>query len=90
MDEVEHFFSNFQILGPLGCQGWVFIPQNVKKPKQLHPIGYPASEYVSEAHGLHDLVYPGKTDPVIRVKKIQAEKNTRTVMAVEELHRGED
>ncbi len=25
------FFANFQILGPLGCQGWVAIPQNVKK-----------------------------------------------------------
>jgi hypothetical protein len=32
MDEVEeNFFDNFQILGPLGCQGWVVIPQNVKK-----------------------------------------------------------
>ncbi len=25
------FFANLQILGPLGCQGWVVIPQNVKK-----------------------------------------------------------
>ncbi len=25
------FFANFQILGLLGCQGWVVIPQNVKK-----------------------------------------------------------
>ncbi len=25
------FFANFQTLGPLGCQGWVVIPQNVKK-----------------------------------------------------------
>jgi hypothetical protein len=25
------FFANFQILGPLGCQGWVVMPQNVKK-----------------------------------------------------------
>ncbi len=24
-------FANFQILGPLGCQGWVVIPQIVKK-----------------------------------------------------------
>ena len=31
MHEVENFFANFQILGPLGCQGWVVIPQNVKK-----------------------------------------------------------
>ncbi len=32
------FFANFQILGPLGCQGWVVIPQIVKKKsKSLHP-----------------------------------------------------
>jgi hypothetical protein len=35
MDEVEKNFG--QILGPLGCQGWVVIPQNVKKSKSLHP-----------------------------------------------------
>ncbi len=41
MDEVKkHFFCYFQILGPLGCQGWVDIPQNVKKPKSLHPSVY--------------------------------------------------
>jgi hypothetical protein len=40
MDEVENFFfANFKILGPLGCQGWVVIPQNVKKTKSLHPNG---------------------------------------------------
>jgi hypothetical protein len=33
MDEVEHFFANFQILG----QGWVVIPQNVKKVKNTAP-----------------------------------------------------
>ncbi len=34
------FFANFQILGPLFCQGWVVIPQNVKKKsKSLHPTG---------------------------------------------------
>jgi hypothetical protein len=39
MHEVEKiFFANFEILGPLGCQGWVVIPQNVKKKsKSLHP-----------------------------------------------------
>jgi hypothetical protein len=38
MDEVENFFfANFQILGPLGCQGWVVIPQNVKKVKITAP-----------------------------------------------------
>jgi hypothetical protein len=41
MDEVENFFfANFQILGPLGCQGWVDIPQNVKKSKSPHPTVY--------------------------------------------------
>jgi hypothetical protein len=29
--KLKFFFANFQILGPLGCQGWVVIPQNVKK-----------------------------------------------------------
>jgi hypothetical protein len=38
MDEVENFFfANFQILGPLGCQGWVVISQNVKKAKITAP-----------------------------------------------------
>ncbi len=37
MDEVEIFFANFKILGPLGCQGWVVIPQNVKKVKITAP-----------------------------------------------------
>ncbi len=39
MDEVENFFlpKYFQILGPLGCQGWVVIPQNVKKVKITAP-----------------------------------------------------
>jgi len=27
----KFFFADFQILEPLGCQGWVVIPQNVKK-----------------------------------------------------------
>jgi len=39
MAEVEFFFfANFQILGPLGCQGWVVIPQNVKKVKISAPL----------------------------------------------------
>jgi hypothetical protein len=35
-EDEKFFFSNFQILGPLGCQGWVVIPQNVKKKSQNH------------------------------------------------------
>jgi hypothetical protein len=35
--KLKFFFANFQILPPLGCQGWVVIPQNVKKSKSLHP-----------------------------------------------------
>jgi hypothetical protein len=38
--KLKNFFPSFQILGPLGCQGWVVIPQNVKKSKSLHPIVY--------------------------------------------------
>ncbi len=33
----KNVFASFQILGPLGCQGWVFIPQNVKKVKITAP-----------------------------------------------------
>ncbi len=33
----KFFFANYQILGPLGCQGWVVIPQNVKKVKITAP-----------------------------------------------------
>jgi hypothetical protein len=29
--KLKFFFANFRILGPLGCQGWVIIPQNVEK-----------------------------------------------------------
>jgi hypothetical protein len=35
--KMKIFFANFQILGPLGCQGWVGIPQNVKKVKITAP-----------------------------------------------------
>jgi hypothetical protein len=35
--KLKFFFANFQILGPLGCQGWVVIPQNVKKFKITAP-----------------------------------------------------
>jgi hypothetical protein len=38
--KLKIFFANFQILGPLGCQGWVVIPQNVKKVKITAPY-YP-------------------------------------------------
>jgi len=32
--KLKIFFANFQTLGPLGCQGWVVIPQNVKKSQK--------------------------------------------------------
>jgi hypothetical protein len=35
--KLKFFFANFQSLGPLGCQGWVVIPQNVKKVKITAP-----------------------------------------------------
>ncbi len=34
---VKIFFANFQILGPVGCLGWVVIPQNGKKVKITAP-----------------------------------------------------
>ncbi len=37
MDEGEIVFANFQILAPLGCQGWVVNPQNMKEKISLHP-----------------------------------------------------
>ncbi len=41
--------ANFQILGPLGCQGWVFIPQNVKKIKNHCTLGqcHPSNPYTA-------------------------------------------
>ncbi len=46
------FFANFQILGPLGCQGWVVIPQNVKKKsKSLHPTVQAYSQYNKTKRG---------------------------------------
>ncbi len=35
----KNFFANFQILGPLGCQGWVVIPQIVKKSQNHCTLG---------------------------------------------------
>jgi hypothetical protein len=52
MDAVYIFFiANFQILGPLGCQGCVVIPQNVKKVKITAPYSaaYAASNF-ARAH----------------------------------------
>jgi hypothetical protein len=43
MDEVENLFFDFQILGPLGCQGWVVMTKNMKKPKSLHPTPHSPS-----------------------------------------------
>ncbi len=38
MDEVENVFLPIsKSLGPLGCQGWVDMPQNVKKVKITAP-----------------------------------------------------
>jgi hypothetical protein len=35
--KLKLFFANFQIFGPLGYQGWVVLPQNVKKAKVTAP-----------------------------------------------------
>jgi hypothetical protein len=37
MDEVENFFCQFPNPWALGCQGWVVIPQNVKKVQITAP-----------------------------------------------------
>ncbi len=42
----KFFFANFQILGPLGCQGWVVIPQNVKKVKITAPYTLQYAMYI--------------------------------------------
>ncbi len=42
----KFFLANFQILGPLGCQGWVVIPQNVKKTKITAPSVW-LTQYIS-------------------------------------------
>ena len=39
--KLKVFFANFQIIGPLGCQGWVVIPQIVKKVKITAPYCIP-------------------------------------------------
>ena len=41
MDEVENFFRQFPNPWALGCQGWVVIPQNVKKVKITAPYSTP-------------------------------------------------
>jgi hypothetical protein len=45
--KLKLFFANFQIFGPLGCQGWVVIPQNVKKAKITAPYSVQARELTS-------------------------------------------
>ncbi len=42
MDEV----ANFQILGPLGCQGWVVIPQIVKKSQNHCTLLYSCTHWL--------------------------------------------
>jgi hypothetical protein len=36
--KLKIFFANFQIHGPLGCQGWVVIPQIVKKSQNHYTL----------------------------------------------------
>jgi hypothetical protein len=37
--KLKIFFFQFPNPWALGCQVWVVMPKNVKKPKLLHPIG---------------------------------------------------
>jgi hypothetical protein len=64
MHEVgKFFFANFQILGPLGYQGWVVIPQNVKK---------------SQNHCTLSVCTLSKTKDLNRLKKSQPPSNYPT------------
>jgi hypothetical protein len=53
----KFFFANFQILGPLVCQGWVVIPQNVKKAKitapYCPPVPTPSLSIAWTGHSVH-------------------------------------
>ena len=53
------FFANFQTLGPLGCQGWVVIPQNVKKSQNHCTI-------------LH-IVWPSRSSHNVEIARIAKE-----------------
>jgi len=56
--KLKNFLATFQILGPLGCQGWVVIPQNVKKVKITAPYWVPWSneDQPSSTGGTHRTV----------------------------------
>ncbi len=67
----KFFFANFQILGPLGCQGWVVIPQNVKKSQNhctllYNPVwsaiknfAWPAECFQMDTHSNTKILDPG-------------------------------
>ena len=48
---------------------------------------HPGSETAAETHGGQNPVHPLHADSVIGMKEVQAEKKTRTLVAVEEFHR---
>jgi hypothetical protein len=65
----KFFFATLQILGPLGCQGWVVIPQNVKKSKSLHPniqVVVPACYRLFRLSGRCDIPMPLSTYSPVR------------------------
>ncbi len=65
--KLKFFFDNFQILGSLGCQGWVVIPQNVKKSKSRHPNADPDSTFHPDADSEPDPSFQIKAQTLVKV-----------------------
>jgi hypothetical protein len=50
------YFPNFANPWTLGCQGWVVIPQNVKKSKSLHPTLYPPHTVELQLYRMYNII----------------------------------
>ncbi len=59
--KLKIFFANFQIFGPLGCQGWVVIHQNVKKSQNHCTL--PPTLWDTPEWEIHSLVWEGLGRP---------------------------
>jgi len=54
----KFFFANFQILGPLGCQEWVVLPQNGKKSQNHCTLMYRPLHRLLLAPSSFSPIYP--------------------------------
>ncbi len=63
-------FANFQILGSLGCQGWVVIPQNVKKKSKI-----PAPYYIWHGNDVFEWILFCKRKFLLVLSSIVCENN---------------